>query len=104
MEQKNYNIRYLPSFEKELDEIIYYIAYKLKNKKAAKKLLDKINKAILDRSTRPESYEKYISKKNRKYTWHRIYIENYVVFYTVRNNTMEIVHLIYCKRNLDKLI
>lgn len=104
MNQNNYNIRYLPSFDKELEETIYYIVKKLKNKKAARKLLDKIDRVIFERSKSPENYEQYISKKNRKYSWYRIYVDNYVIFYTVRNNTMEIAHLIYFKRNLDKLI
>ena len=104
MAKNNYNIQYLPSFSEELDEVLKYITYKLKNKKAAEKLLEKINNAILNRSKNPENYEKYVSEKNRRYIWYRIYVENYTIFYTVRNNTMEIVHLIYHKRNLDKLI
>ena len=104
MAKDNYNIRYLPSFAEELNEVLNYITYKLKNKNAAEKLLDKISNTILNRSKSPESYEKYLSEKNRKYIWYRIYVENYTIFYTVRNNTMEIAHLIYCKRNLDKLV
>ena len=104
MAHNNYNIRYFHSFDEELEEILNYIAYKLRNKKSAENLLEKISNCILNRSKSPEDYEKYLSQKNRKYIWYRIYVGNFTIFYTVRNKTMEIAHIIYHKRNLDKLI
>lgn len=104
MEQNKYDIIYLSSFDEELDEIIYYIVYKLKNAQAAERLLETIEKAIMDRSRNPESFEVYKSKNIRKYTWYRIYVKNFIIFYVVRNNVMEIAHIIYCKRNLEEFI
>ena len=103
MNKKN-KILYLPSFSKELNEILYYITFNLENKHAAENLLNKIQDAIVNRSINPESYETYNSIKNRKYKWYRIYVDNYTIFYTVKDSTMTVAHIIYSKRNFDKLI
>ncbi len=104
MVENKYKIEYLSSFSNELDEIIYYITFILKNKNAAERLLQNIHKAIEQRRKCPESYEVYKSKTNMKYDWYRIYIGNFTIFYTVRNNIMEITHLIYSARNFNDLI
>ena len=104
MAKNKYTIKYLLSFSEELDEIIYYITFILKNKKAAERLLHKVHNAIEQRSESPESYEVYKSKAKMKYDWYRIYIGNFIIFYTVRNNIMEITHIIYSARNFDDLI
>lgn len=104
MEKSNYEIEYLLSFEQELDKIMYHITYNLQNPKAAENLLDSINEAIIERSISPEGYEEYKNKRNRKYIWYRIYVGNYTIFYTIKNSTMEIAHILYSKRNFDNLI
>ena len=104
MAKNKYTIRYLPSFSDELNEIIYYITFILKNKIAAQKLVKNIHKAIQNRSENPESYAIYKSKEDTKYNWYRIYVENFTIFYTVRNNIIEITHLIHSARDFDKLI
>lgn len=104
MMKNDYKINYLPSFSQELNEILYYIAYVLKNKKAAYNLLSLVETAIIKRSFNPKGFEIYKSLKDRKYTFYKIYIKNFTIFYTVRNNSMEIVHILYNKRNFDKLI
>ena len=104
MAKNKYTIEYLPSFSDELNEIIYYITFILKNKKVAERLLQNVHNAIEQRSESPESHEIYKSKANMKYDWYRIYIGNFTIFYTVRNTIMEITHIIYSARNFDNLI
>ena len=100
----NYAIKYLPSFDKEFNDILYYIAYVLKNKIAAENLLKSVNNAITKRSINPKSFEIYRSNKKRKYNFYKINLKSFTIFYTVRNNSMEIVHILYNKRNFDNLI
>jgi len=104
MAKSKYTIKYLPSFSEELDEIIYYIAFILKNKNAAERLLKNVHNAIEQRSESPESYEIYKGKTKMRYDWYRIYIGNFTIFYTVRNATMEITHIIYSARDFENLI
>lgn len=104
MAQYEYEIEYLSSFDKEFDETLYYIIYKLNNKNAAEKLIQSVQKAIIDRSTNPEGFEVYKEEKKRKHKWYRIYVGNYIVVYTVKDNVMQIAGLLYNRRNFEKLI
>lgn len=99
MARNKYTIEYLSSFSDELNEIIYYITYILKNKRAAERLLENVRNAIEQRSESPKSFEIYNSKSNMKYNWYRIYTSNFTIFYTVRNTKMKIAHIIYSARN-----
>ena len=83
MYDKKYRLRYLPLFYEDLDEKITYIAEKLKNPKAASDLLDKVEKAILDRLPVAESFEPYHSIRERKYAYYCIYVDNFIIYYVV---------------------
>lgn len=98
-----YKIKFLPSFSEELNEIVYYITFILKNKTAAENLIQKVYNEIEKRRFNPESFELYKSNFS-KYSWYRIYVNNFVIFYTVTNNTMKVAHIIYNARNLDNLL
>lgn len=102
--EKKYKIQYLPIFYKDLDKITNYISNKLSNTIAANNLLDVIEKEIYKRQSSPENYQKYIPKRERKNIYYRIYVKNYKIFYTVKDNTMEIRRILYSKRNFENLI
>ncbi len=56
------------------------------------------------RSSYAESFEPYHSARERKYLYYRIYIGNYVVYYVVIDDVMEVRRILYNKRNeKDKL-
>lgn len=50
MEDKKYDVRFLPLFEEDLSDIVTYIAERLKNPAAANKLVDDVESAIMKRS------------------------------------------------------
>lgn len=101
---EKFNIKYLQSFNKELNEILYYIGHKLKNKNAAKRLSIKIEKSILEASKNPKSFEIYKTAKKSKYNWYRIYVKNFIIYYTVKGYSMIVVHIVYKKRNIEKIL
>ena len=101
---KKHKIIYLPLFYEDLDNITDYIKNKLKNEIALGKFVDKLEKEIKERASNPISYEEYISNKKRKNKYYRIYVDNFTVFYTVKNNVMEVRRILYSKRNFNKLI
>lgn len=111
MEQKQYRLSYLPLFYDDLLETINYIAIKLENKQAAEELLSMTEDAIKKRLKAPESFEKHKSLKERKYSYYRIYVKSYIVFYVVipdenESNfaTMEVRRFLYNRRNMKRLI
>ena len=109
MYDKKYRLRYLPLFYEDLDEKITYIAEKLKNPKAASDLLDKVEKAILDRLPVAESFEPYHSIRERKYVYYRIYVDNFTIYYVVIDDkenapTMEVRRFLYNRQDRHLLI
>ena len=104
MANNKYTIRYSSTYVRQFNGILKYFVNNLKNKIAAEKFYNEVIKEIERRSENPESYEKYMSNKKRKDTYYRIYVSNYTIFYTVKDNTMEIRRILYSKRNFNKLI
>ena len=99
-----YQIKYTETFQIELENIIKYIAYELKNKIAAENLLLRIEEEIKKRSKNPEAFKSFKINKEAIFNWYRINVNNYSIFYTVTNQTMEVRRILYCKRNLFSII
>lgn len=109
MYDKKYRLRYLPLFYEDLDEKITYITEKLKNPKAASDLLDKVEKAILDRLPVAESFEPYHSIRERKYAYYRIYVDNFIIYYVVIDDDgaspiMEVRRFLYNRQDQRRLV
>ncbi len=102
--EKKYKIKYLPLFYKDLNQITDYIMYKLNNEIAANNFVDELENEINKRAYSPDAYEKHISAKKRQYTYYKICVKNYIVFYTVKGDTMEVRRILYSRRNFDKLV
>ena len=104
MESKSYKLRYLRIFEQDLIAITNYITNVLKNEDAAIRLVDDVERAILKRLDNPTSFEPYPSLKKRDYPYYRIYVRNYVVFYVVIDDVMEVRRIIYGSRDIDRYL
>lgn len=104
MENKVYRLQYLPLFQQDLMEAVNYISMVLKNPDAALKLIDNVETAILERLNNPASFEPYRSVKKRRYNYYRIYIGNYVVYYVLNDNVMEVRRFLYGSRDTDRLL
>lgn len=102
--KKHYEIRVLPLFVTELNDILDYISLRLQNPAAAYALKDAVYDAIVERSTCAEAFEPYQSKVKRQYTFYRIYVKNYIIFYTVIGDVMEVQSILYSKRNTSSLL
>ena len=106
---KRYRLSYLPLFYEDLDEKVSYIAEKLKNPKAANDLLDKVEKAIMERLSMAESFEPYHTVQERRYSYYRIYVDNYIIFYVVIDDNpddlvMEVRRFLYNGQNRDNMV
>ena len=109
MFSKKYRLSYLPLFYDDLDEKVTYIAEKLKNPKAANDLLDEVESAIMERLPVAESFEPYHSVRERRYSYYRIYVDNYIVYYVVIDDdphdlVMEVRRFLYNGQNRDNMV
>lgn len=109
MFSKKYRLSYLPLFYDDLNEKVTYIAEKLKNPKAANDLLDKVESAIMERLPVAESFEPYHSVRERRYSYYRIYVDNYIIYYVVidddpKDLVMEIRRFLYNGQNRDNMV
>lgn len=100
-----YEISYLPIAKKDLTEIINYISDHLKAPTAAINLLEDFNEAILRLQQFPFSCKVYDSKvKDFENEYRFLQVNNYLVFYIVKENIVEIHRILYSKMDLSKLI
>ena len=109
MFSKKYRLSYLPLFYEELDEKVTYIAEKLKNPKAANDLLDKVESAIMERLPVADSFEPYHSVRERRYSYYRIYVDNYIIYYVVIDDDpndliMEVRRFLYNRQNRNSMV
>lgn len=98
-----YKIEYLEQFFYDLDSAAKYIKYQLCNSSAAQKLIDDVFIAIEKRSLNAESFEPVFSSKHLNTVYFRIYVRNYVIYYTIKEENgqkiMEIRGIFHKSRN-----
>ena len=104
MNEKRYELRFLPLFEDDLNEIVDYITYRLKNPIAAENFVDAVESAIMDRLSCAEAFEPFPSTRNRPHPYDRIQVKNFTIFYVVIGNVMEVRRILYSRRDLGKHI
>ncbi|MCP4132485.1 MAG: type II toxin-antitoxin system RelE/ParE family toxin [bacterium] len=94
---KRYTIKYLKTAEQDLYDIFDYI--KKDNPTAARTILEKIDKGALSLADNPESgiIPKDIHLKNAGYRI--LIIEKYLLFYIVKQKTIQIRRVLHGSRN-----
>ena len=97
-------IKYLPSFLQELNAIIEYITFTLEAPQAASNLLDELEKSIHNLRDFPFAHRLYRPIKPISTEYRVLTVKNYLVFYVVLGEIIEIHRIIYKKRNLSQLI
>lgn len=109
MQSSKYKLSYLPLFYDDLYDKVEYIADEKGNMDAALRLLDAVDKAIIERLPIAESFEPYPSIFEREYPYYRIYVDNFIVFYVVIDNddgtkTMEVRRFLYMGQDRDSIV
>ena len=99
---KRYELKILPLFEDDLNEIVDYITYRLRNPIAAERLVDDVEAAIEERRSCAEAFEPYSSSRKREHPYYRIQVRNFMIFYVVMDGTMEVRRILYSRSNIRK--
>lgn len=85
-----YSLSVTEQAEEQLDKIILYLVYQLKNKKAAKALLDEIFLKYREASDNPEMFQLSEDEFLRSKGYHKMPVKNYVILYLVNEAEMQI--------------
>jgi toxin ParE1/3/4 len=99
-----YDIKYLPIAQKDLWEITTYFLEDLKLPKAAMDFIDELDKSILRLRHYPYSCKLYYLQEPLETEYRFLPVKNYLVFFTVTENIVEIHRIIYARMNLEDLI
>ncbi|MHC6202608.1 type II toxin-antitoxin system RelE/ParE family toxin [Breznakiellaceae bacterium SP9] len=99
-----YEIKYLPTVQKDLESISDYISLTLGAPQAALNFLDALEKALVNLKDNPFAHRLYRPIKPISTEYRVITVKNYLVFYTAFEGTIEIHRVIYKRRDLSKLI
>ena len=96
-----YEIEFTEDCRDEINEIYEYISEKLVAENSAKKLMRKMRDAVMDLSETPNLYMKIEKKDRNKREFRRMVIDNFVVLYTVDENSKKvyIANMHYGRRN-----
>ena len=101
---KKYNIEYSKESKEDLIEIKQYIKYNLQEPEIANKLISKIRKSIRTLKDNPEIYAIIDDDIIRKLEIRKLIVDNYIIFYRIKNDSIEIVRIMYGSRNWINLL
>ncbi|MBR2289095.1 MAG: type II toxin-antitoxin system RelE/ParE family toxin [Clostridia bacterium] len=98
----SFKLKYSKRFTNDVNHALDYIEYTLENPIAADKLAIEIDEKIHERLEAPNLYLKYELLNSNKF-YYRLYIKNYIVFYTVEEDVMRVRRFLYNRRDFDKI-
>lgn len=99
-----YRLQYLPLFWDDLERAVFYIRDVLKNPVAAERLLDRVEEAILEHAKAPTMAQAYKTTRNRTLPYYWFAVGNYMVFYVVMGDVVEVRRFIHGARDLTKML
>ena len=97
-----YKIVYLPLAESDLLEALNYIAYKLDAPQAANDLLEAFDETVQSIAQFPYAYEPYWTDRPMRDEIRKVPVKNYVLYYTVYQDRVEIRRFIHGRRDRSK--
>ena len=101
---KPYKLQYLPIFWDDLAQAALYIRDVLANPAAAERLVDEVERAILKHLENPTAATVYKTTRERPLPYYWFPVGNYMVFYVVTGDVMEVRRLAYGARDLTKVV
>lgn len=98
-----HKVVYLPIAEDDILAAVEYIAYKLDNPSAAEALLDELDKTVERVARFPYSSELYRTDRPMRKEIRMVSVKNYVLYYAVAEETVEMQRLIHRRRDKTQL-
>ena len=101
---KKYNIEYSMEAKQDLIDIKRYIKYNLQEPNTAQKLITKIKKEIDSLKDNPEMYSIIDDDIIKRFKIRKLVVDNYIVFYRINDENIQIVRVMYGRRNWITLL
>jgi len=99
-----YSIKYSEDAKQDLIEIKRYIKYNLKEPNTAEKNVSKIKETIKKLKDSADIYKIIDDDFIKKLEIRKIMIDNYIIFYRIKDETVEIVRIMNQRRNWLNLL
>ena len=99
-----YNIEYSKEAKQDLIGIKQYIKYNLQELETAQKLISEIRYEINNLKHNPEIYQIIDDDFIKKIEIRKLIVNNYIVFYRIKKENIEIVRIMYGRRNWIDLL
>lgn len=101
---EKYNIEYSKESKEDLVGIKQYIKYNLQEPETAQKLISKIRNEINNLKYNPNSYSIIDDDLLKKLEIRKFIVDNYIIFYRIKSDNIEIVRVMYGRRNWINLL
>ena len=90
----------------DLDDVVQYIAVELANPKAASDFVDKLQSAIEEARSFPESGSLVINEYLPDTEVRKKLVENYILYYLPdsEQKTIFVLRIVYGRRNIDEIL
>ncbi len=102
--QKRFKLQYLPLFWDDLNSAVTYISDVLHAAEAAERLVDQVENGILEHLHNPTMAATYQTTRGRPLPYYWFEVGNYMVFYVIFDDVMEVRRFVYGSRDLTKMI
>lgn len=105
MESK-WDYRLTEKADADLDDVVQYIAVELANPKAASDFVDKLQSAIEEARSFPESGSLVINEYLPDTEVRKKLVENYILYYLPdsEQKTIFVLRIVYGRRNIDEIL
>lgn len=104
MENKRLTVEIFPLAAKDLEDIFKYISVDLCNRSAALKLIEDFEQAFDRVSLFPESYALIKNEHVKDKTLRKIVVKDYLVFYRVKNDSIQVIRVVYGMRDYESFL
>ena len=101
---RKYNIEYSKESKQDLIGIKQYIKYNLQEPEIAQKLITKIRTQIDSLKYSTEIYAIIDDDIIKKLEIRKLIVDNYIVFFRIKNDSIQIVRIMYERRNWINLL
>ena len=99
-----FELKVFPSAQADMEQIFEYIAINLSNPSAALNQIDDFEKAFDNICAFPESRPVINNEFVRDRSLRKLIVNNYIAFYRIKDNEIQVVRVIYGMRNYEQFL